>query len=116
VARGDAPSVYWPGGRMDTVWFGVGTNSYFTYWQLSPNIFFRGNAIEGRRRWGLAAPFEADPVRTPTATPPTADEFRALVADPALDFVVLPYDFGGWVGTNGAIWVYDARQLRSSGP
>jgi hypothetical protein len=112
------PTVYWPGGRMDTVWYDLGGNSYFTYWQLSSNIFFRGNAVEGARRWLLTAPFEADPDRPGygSAPRPTADQLRALVADPVVDYVVLPYDFGGWAGTNGSVWVYDARRLRRTNP
>ena len=46
--------------------------------------------------------------------PPTAEDFRGLVAEPDLDFVVLPRDFGGSVATNGRVWVYDCRKLRAA--
>jgi hypothetical protein len=123
--------VYWPGPPVRTVWLDLGANSYFSLPQLAGNTFTRGNAVEGSRRTEVVAPFELDRFRRDFGRhthltgedlgdladlpPPTPDQFRALAADPAVDFVVLPADFGGAVASNGSVFVYDCRPLRRSG-
>lgn len=125
------PTVYWCGSRIEQVWFQVAANSYFNPFQLAGNVFNRQNAVEGRRRWELVmrfeidcaragpgprfsmvAPYLDDPVGFP---PPTEADFRTLVSQPGLDFVVMPYDFGGAVASNGSVIVYDCRDIRACG-
>lgn len=121
------PTVYWPSGRVERVWHGVGANCYFNLWQMAPSGYFRGLAIEGTRRWRLVVDFEIDRIardlgphawlisesKYAPAGPPPAAAFRAVAAEPGLDFVVLPCDYGGAVATNGSVWVYDCRKDRS---
>jgi hypothetical protein len=125
------PTVYWPGRPVRTVWLDLRMNSYFSLPQLAGNTFSRGNAVEGSRRTEVAAPFELDRFRRDFGRhthltgedlgdlsdlpPPSPEQFRDLVADPAVDFVVLPTDFGGSVASNGSVFVYDCRERRRSG-
>jgi len=122
-------TVYWPGAPLEQLWFDLGVNSYFHRVQLSGNIFSRATAIEGHRRTVVAAPFEIDRIRREFPRypelagedlgdlihlpPPTVEQFWALVADPQVDFAILPYDFGGAIATNGRVWIYDCHALRS---
>jgi hypothetical protein len=116
------PVVYWPGPRLVQVWHGLGASGYYHPQQLAGNLFQRETAAEGQRRLDIVRPFEADQARREFdgATPgnpinhrPTAEEFRTLMSQPGLDFVVLAADYGGAVATNGSVWVYDCRPDRS---
>jgi hypothetical protein len=125
------PTVYWPCGTVRTIWFDLHANSYFNLTQLAGNGFARATAIEGNRRVTIVTPFEIDRFRRVFGThtrltgedlgdlyrlpPPGEAEFRKLAADPAVDFLVLPTDFGDAVATNGSVWVYDCRDLRKTG-
>ncbi len=123
------PTVYWPTDRVELVWFGVGAKSYFRLSQLSGALFNRATEGEGMRRTDVVRPFEleleardaalgGDPATLarfgrPTAAPtPTDADFARLVADPLIDFAVLPRDYGGAVATDGWVWVYDVRVMR----
>ncbi len=127
---GDQPAtVYWPGAPLEQLWFNLRVNSYFHRVQLSGNLFSRATASEGWRRTVVAAPFEIDRFRREFPRhpelagedlgelihlpPPTVEQFWALVRDPEVDIAVLPYDFGGAVATNGRVWIYDCRTLRT---
>ncbi len=132
LPAGPRPTVYWSGAPVEQLWFGLGVNPYFHKAQLSGNVFSRPTAIEGRRRTVVVTPFEIDRLRREFPNypdlaseklgnlidlpPPSAADFRTLVTDPAVDFAVLPYDFGGAVASNGSVWVYDCRALRASHP
>jgi hypothetical protein len=129
-AGAETPTVYWPCGRVEVIWLDLQSDSYFSLWQMAPSAFFRGLAVEGTRRWRVVSEFEVDRVRREfgphawmiwEATydrdgPPSDAHFRALVADPAVDFAVLSHDYGGAVASNGSVWVYDCRALRASDP
>lgn len=130
-AAAKPPTVYWPCGAVRTVWLDLRVNSYFHLTQLSGNTFSRGNAVEGSRRVAMVMPFEIDRFRRDFGPhthltgealgdlyklpPPSVAEFRKLAADPAVDFLVLPTDFGDAAATNGSVWVYDCRDLRKTG-
>lgn len=123
-------AVYWPGHPVEDTWFRLNQVSYFHPAQLSGNIFSRPTAVEGDRRVRLVAPFEVERIRDAfphhpelsgedigpaiRMPPPTADSLRALAADPEVDLVVLPYDLGGAAATNGRVFIYDCRAIRSS--
>ncbi len=126
------PTVYWPFGRLEGVWVDVGANAFVSSHAMTGVTFSREFADEGYRRLRLVLPFQQDAIRRQfgphahlfsrgedvsgiaTFPPPTADEFRELVADPGLDYLVLPQDFGGSAATNGRVWVYDCQQLRAA--
>jgi hypothetical protein len=125
------PTVYWPCGAVRTIWLDLHANSYFTLAQLAGNAYARPTAVEGSRRVAIVTPFEIDRFRRDfgphtrltgedfgdlyNLPPPSVAEFRKLAADPAVDFLVLPTDFGDAAATNGSVWVYDCRDLRKSG-
>lgn len=120
------PTVYWPAHTVRSVWFDVGANAYFHPSQMAGNIFARDLAFESVRRQQLVRPFETDRYRRdigPDAAiigmagaadipSPTLEHFYTLVAEPGLDFAVLPLDFGRWIATDGQVYVYDCRELR----
>ncbi len=124
-------TLYWPFAKIGTVWCDLGANSYVSLAQLSGITFSRECATESFRRFLQVLDFEIDAIRemygpdhmslcgedmttVRDRPPPTAEDFRGLVAEPDLDFVVLPRDFGGSVATNGRVWVYDCRKLRAA--
>ena len=125
-----APTVYWSCGPLRHVWTDLGANSYWHLNQLSGGTFSRDVAVEGGRRAGLVLPFEVERLRQEVGSHgdliglrfeglehrprPTAEQFRALVADPPVDFVILSIDFGGAAATNGSVYVYDCRALRAA--
>ena len=125
-AGGHPPAVYWPGLPLEQAWVGFETPSYFNVWQLSGAMFFRGTAVEGNRRLAVVRPFELHRIRREfgshpelsgeaidadaEAGQPDLAAFRTLVADPAVDVVVLTHDYGGAAATNGSVWVYEARK------
>jgi hypothetical protein len=126
-----APTVYWPCGTVRTLWLDLHVNSYFNLTQLAGNAYSRATAIEGNRRVAIVMPFEIERFRRDFGRhtrltgedlgdlyrlpPPSEAEFRKLAADPAVDFLILPTDFGDAVATNGSVWVYDCRDLRKAG-
>jgi hypothetical protein len=129
--RDRAPSVYWPT-DPSYVWFDVPGVSFYSYTQTAGVVFSRGTAVEGQRRALLVRRFEIDELRRfydPTSfrgfyagfyrttidePGPTRQDLIALCNEEQLDFVVLPYTFQGLVAaTNGTVWVYDCRSIRS---
>jgi hypothetical protein len=125
------PTVYWPFAQTNLIWVDMTANSYVSLDQLSGITFSRECARESFRRFqGRVFHFEVDETRriygdgihlaredmSPVLNDPPAsvEDFRALVAEPDLDFLVLPRDFGGSVATNGRVWVYDCRKLRAA--
>lgn len=125
---GRRPAVYWPGVTIDLIWMRLHSEAYFHLGQLSGNLFARPTAIEGKRRADLVALFEIEQIRqkfprNPKLSgedlgaaidlpPPTIEAFRELLAEPNLDIVVLPSNYGGAAATNGSVWIYDARKPR----
>lgn len=125
------PTVYWPFAQTNLIWVDMRANSYVSLDQLSGITFSRECARESFRRFqGRVFHFEIDETRriygnninlaredmSPVLKePPASDaEFRELVAEPDLDFIVLPRDFGGAIATNGRVWVYDCNKLRAA--
>ncbi len=126
------PTVYWPTGRLDTLWFDLGVNAYFSDVQLSGNVFNRGTAIEGRRRADLVKPFELELARrfdlsprevrrkerifgSPLqSAPPGVDDLLRLCGDDHVDYVVARQAFPGWYAADNGRWfIYDCRSIRS---
>ncbi len=59
------PTVYWPNGRIDALWFELQVNSYFEWpQQIAGNVFSIETAAEGARRAALVKPFELQHIRT----------------------------------------------------
>lgn len=134
---GGPPSVYWPNGHVQRVWFDLHACNYFEWpHQLAGNAFSREQAMEARRRAGLAAPFERDkwsrrsafltayvrrvivPLFGDPGVPadPTAANLARLAADPALDYAIVRLRVDGWfTATDGTWYVYDCRRLRADG-
>ena len=125
-------TVYW---RQDltVIWFDVGANSYFNGIQMSGASFNPQTAQEGFRRldrvrsfeedWGLKCLLVPDWERiylglndqSPAAPPPTTGDLRKLAEDPVVDFAILENRFDGlYCATNGHLYIYDCRKLRSA--
>lgn len=126
---GRRPTVYWPVAPLAGVWFECRANAYFSTNQLGSATFVRACAMEAGRRRALVLPFEIDGYARkfgPDAArfvgvdvadfagfpPPTAADVQRLAADPGVDFLVLPADFGGATATNSRVWVYDCGAIR----
>jgi hypothetical protein len=130
---GRPATVYWPSGNVDLLWYDLGVNSYYAWYQLAGNVFQRETAVEGRRRADLVRPFEVElgrrhrllePLTRPSLTervyktdlkddPPRLADMLQLCADEGLDYAVLRQGFAGWYAArNGGWFVYDARAIR----
>jgi hypothetical protein len=128
------PTIYWPSGQVNRIWFGLHANSYFEPVQVAGNVYSRENALEGRRRIQLVKRFQLDQVRELSRLysplqlrqaqaefegnlsdpAPTWHDVEALCNDPKLDFLVLKQDFAGrYVATDGVWHVYDCRAIRN---
>lgn len=125
------PTIYWPylQVQLGPIWTQLRVNSYFSIMQMSGITFSRECARESRRRLELAWLFEIqealrvyrdhselneeDLSTVVDSPPPSREDFLKLAADPEVDFLVLPADFGGACASNGRVWIYDCRQIRT---
>ncbi len=57
------PTIYWPVGWINHLWFDLHVNSYFEPMQIAGNVFSRENAMEGHRRIQLVKRFELERIR-----------------------------------------------------
>ncbi len=133
----DRPTVYWPLGWINPLWFDLQVESYFEGTQIAGNIFNRQNALEGERRSRLVKRFELDRVRNtirvysplqlqqietqfhaPLSEPgPGWDDVETLAADPRVDYLVLLQAFPGrFAATDGSWYLYDCQAIRSAHP
>jgi hypothetical protein len=134
--RGDshrAPCVYW-NTDIYQVWFRLRATSYVTIYQMAGCAFNRETATEGKRRVHLVGRFEADAERQspkqlpprwqkffedfrdcpPDAQPPTREDLLRLAQEEKLDYVVLGISIDDlYSATDGQIYIYDCRRLRS---
>ncbi|MHC4177754.1 MAG: hypothetical protein ACYSWU_09610 [Planctomycetota bacterium] len=129
--RDRAPSVYWPT-EPNHVWFDVPARSFYSWPQTAGVAFSRGTAVEGQRRALLVRKYEITEMRqsydrdvfwdffsgfyraTIDEPGPTRRDLIALCNEEELDFVVLPRVFKDLAaGTNGTVFVYDCRSVRS---
>ena len=131
-AQAGPPTVYWPIGHLDYLWFDLGVNSYFFWYQLSGNVFNRETAVEGRRRADLVKLFEMDRLRMFPGSPrdirkiermfkvglqtdpPRLEDLLRLCMDGRLDYLVARQAFPGWYAAANGMWfIYDCRAIRS---
>jgi len=125
-------TIYWPCGNLETIWIDLERSCYFNTFQLSGNYFNRGNANEGHRRALMVRSFDIAEYKRmnnlyweeelkyvpnvydigPDCPPPTRADFEKLVADPAVDVIVLTHEYPGASASNGRVFLYDARKLR----
>jgi hypothetical protein len=129
------PTVYWPLGWVNQLWFDLNVDSYFEPMQIAGNVFSRQNAMEGERRIQLVKRFELERIRDTAQIysplqieqlealfgarldepAPGWNDLRALCADPRLDYLMLRQNFPGrFVATDGAWFLYDCQAIRSS--
>lgn len=134
-ARSENPTIYWPVGWVNYVWFDLHANSYYEPMQIAGNAFSRENAMEGNRRIRLVKRFELERVRevrriysplqllqledlyeAKLAEPaPTWQDVEALCADTQLDYLVLKQDFAGRYVANDGVWhLYDCNAIRQN--
>ena len=95
-------TVFWPGNEL-TVWFELGTASYFGNYQAIGKVFSSAKFYEWQRRKAWVA---------------AGDDPRHLCADPILDWVVLPYSVPGLspqAGSRGT-HLYACAMLRAVSP
>jgi hypothetical protein len=130
------PTIYWPLGWVNYLWFDLGVDSYFEQTQISGNIFSRQTAMEGERRMQLVKRFELERIRNTkkiysplqleqaealfhaklSEPEPTWADVKALCADPRVDYLVLLQDFPGRSVANDGRWfLYDCQAIRSAG-
>ena len=132
----EGATLYWPLAPLEEVWVTLQSRSYYSLPQMSGNMFYRDTAIEGQRRARIAGRFELD-ARQPMLSHMTVtqrhvlydlfdaetdhreltwQDVRRLSHDPELDLLVLPHAFEGkYAATNGHIYLYDCRALRTDG-
>ncbi|RUL89181.1 hypothetical protein [Tautonia sociabilis] len=127
------PSVYWPG-HLNDLWFDLGANCYYDYYQAAGIAFRRETAREARRRLGTTAPFERFEVTNQRLLhnaktieefveyigagsdpgPPRLEDLIALCTDPLLDVAVLRQGYEGWYSAgNGRWFIYDSKFVRA---
>ncbi len=130
------PTVYWPLGWVNQLWFDLNVDSYFEPMQIAGNIFSRQNAMEGERRIQLVKRFELERIRNVAQIysplqlqelealfharldepAPNWDDVKALCADPRVDYLVLRQKCPGrFVATDGVWFLYDCQAIRSAG-
>ena len=131
------PTIYWPVGWVNHLWFDLHVDSYYEPMQIAGNAFSRENAMEGRRRGQLVKRFELERVRdlshiySPlqlqqlealyqaklSEPAPTWDDVVALSNDPKLDYLILKQLFTTrCIATDGVWFLYDCRAIRNSQP
>ena len=130
------PTIYWPQGWVNQLWFDLQVDSYFEPMQIAGNIFSRQNAMEGERRIQLVKRFEIERIRNTSQIysplqlqqlealfhcklsepAPTWEDVKRLSADPRVDYLVLREDFPGrHLATDGTWYLYDCQAIRSLG-
>jgi hypothetical protein len=137
ATRGHAsnPTIYWPSGWVNHLWFDLHANSYYETMQIAGNAFSRENAMEGNRRIRLVKRFELERIREISGiysplqlvqledlfeaklseTGPTWQDVVALCADKQLDYLVLRQDFPGRHVASDGVWhLYDCRSIREA--
>jgi hypothetical protein len=131
------PTIYWPVGWVNHLWFDLHVDSYYEPMQIAGNAFSRENAMEGRRRGQLVKRFELERVRdlsqiySPlqlqqlealyqaklSEPAPTWDDVAALCSDPKLDYLILQQPFTTRCVANDGVWfLYDCRAIRNGQP
>ena len=131
------PTIYWPVGWVNHLWFDLHVDSYYEPMQIAGNAFNRENAMEGRRRGQLVKRFELERVRAVrriysplqlqqierlygaklSEPAPTWQDVEALCTDQKLDYLLLKQDFPGrHVATDGVWYLYDCRAIRNGQP
>ncbi|HEV8061741.1 MAG TPA: hypothetical protein VGP68_17825, partial [Gemmataceae bacterium] len=129
------PTIYWPVGWVNHLWFDLHVNSYFEPMQIAGNVFSRENAMEGHRRIQLVKRFELERIRTISRIysplqlqhiealygaklsepAPTWPDVEALCDDPKLDYLLLKQPFAGrYVATDDAWYLYDCQAIRNN--
>jgi hypothetical protein len=132
-----SPTIYWPGGRVEHLWFDLHANSYFEPVQIAGNAFSRENAMEGRRRIQLVKRFQLERAREQirlyspnqlrqveeqyrakiSEPAPTWDDVKAVCNDPKVDYLLLKQEFAGhFVATDGVWYLYDCQAIREGRP
>ena len=127
------PTIYWPGGRAEHLWFDLHANSYFEPTQIAGNAFSRENAMEGRRRIQLVKRFQLERAREQiqlysppqlrqvekqyqaklSEPDPKWDDVKAVCNDPKVDYLLLNKDFASHsVATDGVWYLYDCQAIR----
>ena len=122
-AAGARPTLFYCGrvGLWD-VWQHCRAQCYQHPAQASGSVFHRATALEADRRtsmvkryWIATTPWAKHLYPPEDAVPPDEALLRSLAADPAVDVIAVPFEVPGlWAASNGRIFVYDARTLRSS--
>lgn len=128
------PTLYWPLGTINYVWFDLGANAFYDRVQVAGTLFGKKTAQEGIRRAELIKRFEIDRLRSAKVLfsdrlerelhelyagqkdepPPTLDDLLALCREPDLDYVIVPHKFEGYYSaSNGSFYIYDCNQVRS---
>ncbi|MGC8642335.1 MAG: hypothetical protein ACP5XB_20940 [Isosphaeraceae bacterium] len=128
------PTVYWPEGQLEHVWYDLDCRSYFAHVQTVGNVFHRETAVEVARRADLVGRFEMELTRCcPLILPPNlirgraalfglglnaagpgADDVVRLCSDPRLDYAILRQELPGWYAARHGHWfLYDCRELRA---
>jgi hypothetical protein len=131
------PTIYWPGGWVDHLWFDLHANSYFEPVQIAGNVYSRETAMEGRRRIQLVKRFQMKRVREQirlysprqlrqgeeqyqaklSEPDPTWDDVKAVCNDPKVDYLLLKQDFAGHSVTTDGVWyLYDCQAIREARP
>ncbi len=134
-APGASPTVYWPSCDIGFIWFQLRANIYLEWpHQIAGNLFSAETAREGTRRALIARKFEVEKWRkykilippqqmrrilnvyqsADSEPSPHLRDFWSLCQETQLDFAVLPQKFDGlYTATNGRVFIYDCRTLRS---
>ncbi len=126
------PTLHWPLCDPKELWFELHANCYFSWVQLSGNMFNRQTAMEGERRARLvrtfdksvyrnrklfAAPWQQRSFRrlygnTLDLAEPSAGDLLRLCQEDSLDYVVLRQDLGGMFdATDGKLYIYDCKKI-----
>lgn len=128
--------LYWSNGEFDTIWLDLRSVSYFAQqYQLQGAVFNRATAMEGKRRGLIVRRFELDFLKSVPewvhpilvkkmeafyqldldhAAPPTRDDLAALCHDGLIDYAILPTQYDDLaVASNGNVYIYDCKHLRT---
>ena len=138
--RADSPGpmcVYSNYGQLGQYWVEWRTQSFYDCFQLAGFVFNRDTAIEGKRRVGAVAPFEAAALSKGSwdifpdmckvkiegwlelnvkDTQPSQDDLFRLANEPSIDYIILfkTHVDDLAVARHGDVSIYDCRALRES--
>lgn len=135
LATSKQPTVYWPSGWINPIWFDLHADSYFDSMQTAGIIFNRDCAREGERRARLVSPFELERARyqagiysplqirnierlfqsSVSDAQPGLTDVLALCRQQDLDYLILRQGFAPWyVATDGTWFLYDCHAVRDA--